>query len=702
MMATRSRWIRGAVLALSTSAAVPAFSQVPLPPPQQPTQAPAGTLELLLDQGRRLFDAFQYDQALPLFDRLVLALGQGGQTPRADLLIQTLELRARSRFALGDVQGAEQDFSALLATEPSHKLGAGVSPRVVNAFEAVRKLVVGQAVLSLTPAGEIKIDGRTVALGPDPTPMDLAAGEHHVSATRQGHRPIDQRFAVTAGTSTRVELTLERVSATLTLSSNPEDVEVWLDGTSRGTTARGASGAASAPFVIEDLPPGTHRLQLKRNCFQDLERTINIAQPEDVRVDTLTLMPAVASVTVVSSEPGAAVYVDGAARGAAPTEIAGLCAGAHVIEVRGARGRFVDRREWKTGDTATLNATLRPAFAILSAPGTAGDVRQEVERALGAAKGLLVFVPADADAERALAGENVPVNWLDPPSVNSARPSRDVVREISKRLSTKLGTQGVAGISVSPDRSQITVTMLAAGSGDPDVVTYAPADSASRARAVEQLSAPLPPVLRASIGSSVIDVDGVSGAVVVRAGGLGAKAGLAVGDVIVGAGGSPISSARELETRLAALPTGVVDLSLDVRSSDGATKTISGAVSLVADTLPLREATLPYNRAVSDLQESVRSLPGALDKAAARVNLAIAHLRLGNYAEAEAALRAAELPDGPGVSAGTVAYLLGLCLEAMGRTADARAVFTKASEATEARLSHNGPLIAPLARQKIR
>jgi tetratricopeptide (TPR) repeat protein len=208
-------------------------------------------------------------------------------------------------------------------------------------------------------------------------------------------------------------------------------------------------------------------------------------------------------------------------------------------------------------------------------------------------------------------------------------------------------------------------------------------------------------VVRPSIGSSVIDVDGVMGAVVVRPGGSGQKAGLAVGDVIVGAGGQPVTSVREFRARLAALKPGALNFPLDVKAADGTTKTVTGAVAMAADAVPLRDSSLLYNRLATELQDRVRTATSPAGKAAARVNLAIAYLRLGNVADAETELRAADLPAGPGVSAGTVAYLLGLCLEAQGRTADARAAFTKAAEASDARLSFDGPLVAPLARQKI-
>lgn len=672
----------------------------------------AGSPELLFDQGRRLFESFQYDQAVPVFDRIVTTLTSSTPIQKPELLAQTLELRARAKFALADTPGAEQDFGALLAANPSFRLGPGISPRLVAVFESVRKITVGQVVMSLTPAGSVTIDGRSYAVRSEPTPMDMTAGEHQLEVTRQGYAPLSQRFVVAAGTSTPLALTLDRVSATLTVTSVPEGVEVFLDGQSRGTTVRGnVAGGPSSAFVIADLQPGAHQLQLRRNCYRDLERTIQIARPEDLNTDPLTMTPAVASVKVQTTEAQATVFLDGVSQGPAPFESTTLCEGTHAIEVRGPRGRFIDRRAWKTGDAVTLVADLRKAFPIVAVTGASGaaatELRNNVERALASTRQVLVFTPSDAEVQSALSGESVPANWLTPepasaPANSTPRAPRDVIRELGRRVAAKLGAQGVAAVSVGSDPYLVTVSLLAAGSGEPDTITVNLGDQTARTRTLDRLGAALPPLTRPSIETSVVDVAGQSGAVVVRPGGSGAKAGLVLGDVIVGAGGQPVKSVEDLRARIAALHPPSLDLPLDVRNAAGATRMISGAIAMVPDTLPLRDPQLPYNRVLPQVEDAVRAAVSPLDKAATEINLAIVQMRLGNWADAQAALATVQLPDGAGVSAGTVAYLTGLCLDAQGRTADARAAYTKAAASPQARLSYEGPLVAPLAQQKLR
>ena len=675
-------------------------------------QGAVGTAELLFDQGKRAFDAFQYAQAIPLFDNVLTAIASNPQAPKPDLQAQTLELRARARFATGDSAGAERDFAALLAVNPRYRLGAGVSPRVVGVFDGVRRITVGQVAMSLTPAGDVEIDGKPVTLPTTLQTVDLTAGEHQLTAKRDGYRPITQKFTVVANTIETMPIVLERVSATLTFASIPDDVEVLFDGASRGKTVRAvdAPGGASAPFVLNDLATGTHRLQLRRDCYREVERTVTIDRPDDLTMEPLSLLPAVATVRIQTSQPGAGVFIDGTPRGSAPTEITNLCEGAHLIEVKGAKGRYIDRRDWRMGDSATLSADLRSAFPIVVARAGAGQtadqLRTNVERTLAPSKKAMVYAPAPNDLQNAIRGEDIAADWLMPdPSASPNAPPRvprEVTRDLARRVATRMETQGVASVSAGADPYTVTVAIVAAGSSEPDVFTVNTADAASRARAIDMLSAPLPPLARPSIETSVVDVLGVKGAVVVRASGVGATAGLSAGDVIVSAGGTPVASAGDLRARIAATVPPTTTLALQVQNAAGVARTVTATVTMVPDAIPLRSSSILYNRALVDLDAAAASVSTVAERAAAHVNLAIVHMRLGNWEDAQNELKLAQLPDGPGVSAGTVAYLTGLCLEATGRAAEAQAAFTKAAASPLARLSSDGPLVAPLAQQKIR
>jgi len=668
-------------------------------------QEQAGALDLLFDQGKRLFEAFEYDQAVPIFDRLIMTITSGG-ADRPDLLVQTYEMRARARFALGDANGAEQDFAALLAIRPDFRLSTDISPRVVAVFDGVRALTIGQLVVSSSPAGEIQIDDRTFMVPTEAVALDLVAGDHHLVVNRQGFAPVEQTFSVVAGAATELTLTLERVSASLSLISVPAGAEVVIDGTPRGRTPAGqTSTGPSAPLVITDIPLGQHRIEVRLACYADLSLPMNVTQ--DIVTEPLELVPAVATVSLRSQAQDAVVFVDGQRQGPLRERSTfTICEGRRVIEVRGSEGRFVDRRDWTRGTTEALDAELRAGFPIVATQGTAAmpaeQLREAVERALSATPAILVYVPVQEELDAVLRKYNAPANWLSAPQSGggvSALP-REAVRDLGQKIVTDLGAQGVAAVSVGAEQYEATVVLLAAGSGDPDVLTVNTADPASQRRVTERVGAPLPAIVRPSLDVSVVDVAGMSGAVVVRAGAAAAAAGYVTGDVIVGAGGQPVASVADLRTLVAAIQS-AGSLEAEVKGADGATRAVPTPVSMVIDTMPLRDPDILYNRALIELRRAAANASSPGDVAATNLNLAVVHLRLGNWDDALAALGKVTLPDGPGVSAGTVAFLRGLSLEGAGRTSEARSAYSAAAEATEARLSTEGPLVAPLARAKL-
>ena len=72
---------------------------------------------LLFDDGRRQFDQLEYERAKASFDKVITVLLNDPAAQKGDLLAQSYDLRAQSRYALGDAPGATQDLTALLRRE---------------------------------------------------------------------------------------------------------------------------------------------------------------------------------------------------------------------------------------------------------------------------------------------------------------------------------------------------------------------------------------------------------------------------------------------------------------------------------------------------------------------------------------------------------------------------------------------------------
>ena len=90
-------------------------------------------------------------------------------------------------------------------------------------------------------------------------------------------------------------------------------------------------------------------------------------------------------------------------------------------------------------------------------------------------------------------------------------------------------------------------------------------------------------------------------------------------------------------------------------------------------------------------------------KTPAWLNLALCAMHFGDFAGAHDSLQKAkaELPERPGLARGTASYYLGVALERLNYTPQAREAYREAAAATEATLIDNdGPLLAPLAARR--
>ncbi len=650
----------------------------------------------VLENARRLIEAFDFDQVVTFLDEAIQTMTT---SPDSDLdsLAQAYELRAQAHFNLDHPDLAELDFERVLEVRADHGLTPDLSPRIVELFEEVKARLLGALLLSTAQPGTVTIDGRAYEVGTEAV-IPLMQGRHEFAIRQAGYREDVRNIDIIPGVPTMLTVSMERITGTLSVVTIPGGVRVLVDDVPRGITEPG-SGAASAPLVVDGIVPGRHLLRLERDCFVSFDTSFTMASPpDDQNSAPLELAPAVATASVGTIVGDAMVYLDGEPYGPAPAEMADLCEGPHVIEVRGPRGRFVDRRVWAAGATAALDADLRPAFALVEVagspdPAATAELTTRVEEALAATTDVRLFSPT-TDEVVAAAGD---------PRLDVALSSDDATltrrRDMAGAWSERLNTQGVAWlVPVADQADTYDLFLLASASGQPDVIRLDMDDVGSRAAAQRQLDAPPPPIVRTTLQTVVVDVAGIDGAAVIQVdpGGAGETAGLAPGDIIVGAAGAPVTSVSGLSEGLARAEPNA-ELALDVRGQDGVVRSASILVGLEPDTIPLADPNLLYNKILLDLETRALAERGGVTGAAASLNLAIAHMRLGSWDHAMVALEATSLPVGPGVSAATVDYLLALCLREIGDIDAAGAALRRAADADGALLSVGGPPIGPLA-----
>jgi hypothetical protein len=139
-------------------------------------------------------------------------------------------------------------------------------------------------------------------------------------------------------------------AARLTINARPENLEVLIDGSSRGTT----------PLTLS-LPPGAHTV-IVRSGSDERVVPLNLAAGADV-THYFEMKPAepattVGRVSIVTDPPGARVSIDGKPQGVSPITIEDLSAATHkvtVINTAGAAERMVPVQ---AGATASVMFSL--------------------------------------------------------------------------------------------------------------------------------------------------------------------------------------------------------------------------------------------------------------------------------------------------------------------------------------------------------
>jgi hypothetical protein len=667
--------------------------------------------DALYQEARRLFEALDYEKAVVALDQAITALQAGAPSDAAkrERLATAFEMRARSRFGLGDQDGAKADFVLLLKLAPGHALAGQVSPRVVALFEQTARETVTNLTVAVTPAtASLSIDG-VPAQGSGT--IRVSVGEHVISAEQAGYKPAKEIVIAAADTPAQVTLALERVSSVIRIITSPADVEVKVDGTVIGRTpgvAGAAADAASAPLVVNDVATGSHSVELTRGCFVTVTQRVQVERPDDYAVGPVTLQPAVAALSVTSDQSGAQVFVDGRERGVAPVKVDALCEGEHLVELRTPFGADSRRVEVRAGNDLTVAGVLKPTFVIVSTSGapaaSAQDYRVIVQRAFAASRSVTLTAPAIDLADKALKANQLPADWLATDaagrpvgaSAQIAGPSR---KDVSAKLADGFKAQGVASVTAI-DASRVVLSLLNAGSTAPDAIEVTLDSPASIAAALAQLDRRTD-LAGTSIGLQVIDVADVPGALIIGIDpkGPAASATARVADIVVQADGKPVGDAAALAGIVAGHKAGD-SIALDLQDAAGAARRVDVKVVPSPRVIGLFEHGLLANRILLDLRARLADTQDPLEQSVIRLNIGVALARLGDWTAAREELLNVKLADWNGVGDGTVQYLLGLAAENLGNRVEAEAAF-KAAAASDGLLTENGPSVKELAGAKL-
>jgi tetratricopeptide (TPR) repeat protein len=685
--------------------------------------------------------------------------------PLRPLLITAYELRARVKFNTDDKDGARADFKSLVTIDPGHVLtySQEANAQLVAIFQDVQKTLVGKLSLTIDPAdAEVRIDGpvagmmTVVTAGSEPIP--LVAGSYTVTVRKSAFKEVSRPVTINAGESTTLPaLTLERVAWQVSVLTVPAGVDIEIqemkdnaavrkwpkqttkDGPAPNEYAKSLAAHnhtltdASAALVSEVLGAGSYRAVATKDCYETQNTTFQLpGDPTATGAFLIEMVKAAGKITV-EAPAGSEILIDGKSRGrvvTSPFTIVDVCKGTYALNVRSNYGQYITNVSVNSGDNKTITAELRPAMALLAISGLqAGvhgpDVLPDIENVFKTSHSLTVSSPSADNVAQALALDQLQKGWLSfdlgrKPTTDAARSitSTAARQKIAQKVADALGVQAVAEVELkSLDGSEVLLTLLAAGSGVPDTIRIRPHDSASVSEAIKRFEN-TPPLLRMSAGMEVADVLDEKGAVVIQvdAGGPASTAGIVAGDVVTKVNGEPIlTGGSQFADRLSKGKANDI-LTLDIKRQAAATATGRAGgpaeqaatkqvqVKLVAqpEMIGLYDQTLLRNKLILDFRTRLGRSTTPEEESALHLNLGVALMAVENWADASKELEQVKLPNGPGVSNGTVRYLLGLCYEGLSQPDAAVAAWREAAAVKDATLGNDGPAIKDLADKKLK
>jgi tetratricopeptide (TPR) repeat protein len=662
---TREKTMKTILRLLLAATLFVAVSMLPLGAVLQ-DEAREGSADMrdLLDSVRDDLVEMRFDKALAAIEAL---LGQPGMTQaeRGEALV----LRAQAHAAFGDFDAVEEDYREILRIRPGYAPEGSLTPtKAMERYNKVKSQMIGRIQLTIDPAdAQLFVDGESAT--PDPTGLlMLLAGTHTLRSERRGHDPLEVVVEVTADKETPVQLELIPNARTVVLRTEPDGVDVTLDGQLIGRTARAeetvGAGAPAAELVVEAVPLGEHVFELRKECFRAERLTdtlaVDLLDRSPKRYQTVRMVPSHSRVVLTGGPSGAEVLIDGSKVAGLPAESIESCPGSREIAVT-LRGRVVwmETTDLREADEKTLAVEPRPNVVLVGTE-----------------------------------------EWSS--SLAEFGSGFNIVGRLERPEQADLGAaESWTGLRMPPDVDLVFGVEPSTRQGAADHwYLYSPI-----LREVIEIEA-APPVRERPVwstvtwGFAVIDttIGGAGRVVEVIPGGPAEDAGLATGDRVREVAGREVADSQQIRSTLAEVnpdrPIRIKWLTVDGEEREAE---ITGRVGPLL--IPRHER--PDVAMVHAAWAELDSVLAPAQAPAAMANLGLLFAEFGHHELAEDIWRRVDWGNRTGVGEGTKQYYLGRAMEFAGRETEAIAAYKKAAASDSTAFTDDGPPIAPAALDRL-
>jgi PEGA domain len=168
----------------------------------------------------------------------------------------------------------------------------------------------------------VTVDGHVVAIAP--ASLELGSGEHFIQVSKELYLPGKIRIVVKENEIQKATFELKPDFATVSITSQPDDTSITIDGMSAGRT----------PLNKLRIKTGQHTIVAEHPEYVSATLPL-IAKPGGSLDLPVKLTPDFGPLSISSTPSEAEVFVDGKSVGRTPLGLERVKAGQHMLEVKG-------------------------------------------------------------------------------------------------------------------------------------------------------------------------------------------------------------------------------------------------------------------------------------------------------------------------------------------------------------------------------
>ncbi len=573
----------------------------------------------------------------------------------------------------GDTRTVNTFFEKIIRSDPGHELNKLlISPKIIRSFNQKRSQLVGYLRINCSvpspdvTAGTLKLKKNAKGL------YTVLAGDLTLKIEKENYQPVVRQVTVGVGKTVEIKAELVRTMASVTILTDPAGAQVFLDGVLMGDTKGTAPvdylkdhsetirelglnpSTLSDYFVINRVEPGDHILELKKNCYKPVQLKLSKLEKRDYQFKPVQLERSIGYLIVEAGgdDQTGDLFVDGRRIGSLPVRDLEVCSGEHQLKVAFENGTFIKKLKVEEGERRLVKAVPKPTlmFAGIKPLDNNLSIIRNVMGSLEKQFQSISFYNAETDKSYTSAIDGL------------IKGDQKVIANIRNDYGQSLIIFGVEK-RVKLKR-YVDIYVLNTELYHPEKFTLDPANPASENVFIRAISN-MPGLVENTSGIAVVRDPDRGYPVVVDS----VVSEVQKGDIILSVNGTKCTDESSFYKSLT-VPVSKLEI-----ERDGAVEAVSVSVETTPVVMRQNLNSLSYNSAYLYFLSGIQ-FPGTdAQKAGAQLNLAMCDLRFRRFEQAFDTLSMVRLPDRPGISAGTVLYLKGICYKEIGSWIDLQTLF---------------------------